>query len=115
MAYDEGLASRVREALAERAEFDEKKMFGGLALMVNTHMACGVMSQGLMIRVGAAGYQAALDDGAHELKMGERVMGGMVIVTHEQLADPTILDKWISKAVDFALADPPKPHKKPST
>lgn len=112
MAYDEGLASRVREALGERVEFDEKKMFGGLALMVNTHMACGVMSQGLMIRVGAEGYQAALADGGSELKMGERTMGGMVIVTPEQLSDPATFDRWITKAVDFALADPPKPPKK---
>ena len=50
MAYDEALAERVRAAVGERASYDELKMFGGLGLMVNTHMACGVMSVG---RVGA--------------------------------------------------------------
>ena len=41
MASDEVLAARVRDALAERTEFTEKAMFGGLASLVNTHMACG--------------------------------------------------------------------------
>jgi TfoX/Sxy family transcriptional regulator of competence genes len=113
MAYDEELATRVREAVAERVECTEKKMFGGLAFMINTHMACGLMSQGLMVRVGSAGYQAALEQGGGELRMGERTMGGMVIVSPEQLDDPAVFDRWITKAIDFALAEPPKPPKRP--
>lgn len=113
MAYDEDLATRIRVALAERVEFTEKKMFGGLALMVNTHMACGVMSQGLMVRVGTAGHEAALADGASELQMGERTMRGMVLITHDQLEDPAVFDAWVTRAINFALADPPKPPKPP--
>jgi len=45
MAYDEGLAERVREVIATRAEADEIKMFGGLCFMVNTHMAVGVTGE----------------------------------------------------------------------
>ena len=56
MAYDEVLADRVREAVAERTDFVEKKMFGGLAFMVNTHMACGLVGTDLMVRVGAANH-----------------------------------------------------------
>ncbi len=114
MAYDEELAGRVRAAVAERVEFTEKKMFGGLAFMINTHMSCGLMWEGLMVRVGSAGHQDALAQGASELRMGERTMRGMVVITPEQLEDLEVFDRWINKAIDFALADPPKPPKKPS-
>ena len=56
--------------LAPRAPFEERKMFGGLAFMVNTHMACGIVKDDLMVRVGKAGHDAALasrrkGDGLH--------------------------------------------------
>jgi hypothetical protein len=55
MAYDEQLAERVRAELDDRVAFDEKKMFGGLAFMVNTHVACGIVGSDLMVRVGKGG------------------------------------------------------------
>ena len=47
VVFDTQLADRVRTAVAERTDFEEKKMFGGLAFMVNTHMACGNYSTAL--------------------------------------------------------------------
>lgn len=41
--FDKELADRVRSALAERTDVDEKKMFGGLASVVNTHVDCGMI------------------------------------------------------------------------
>lgn len=52
MAYDETLARRARELLAALTDFDERTMFGGPVFMVNTHMACGIVGDGLMVRVG---------------------------------------------------------------
>ena len=49
MAYDEDLAGRARGLLAELTDFDERKMFGGLAFMVNTHMACGIVGDDLVV------------------------------------------------------------------
>ncbi len=51
MAYDEGLAHRVRELLEARPDASEKKMFGGLCFLVNGHMACGIVKSELMVRV----------------------------------------------------------------
>ncbi|MBN0042379.1 hypothetical protein JN535_19705 [Cellulosimicrobium cellulans] len=48
MVYSEGLAERIRAALGPRAPFDERKMFGGIAFLVNTHMALGVTRDDLM-------------------------------------------------------------------
>ena len=42
MAYDEGLAQRIREGLEERPGFSEKKMFGGLSFLLHGNMCCGV-------------------------------------------------------------------------
>jgi len=42
MAYDEGLAERVRGVLSNRSGVTEKKMFGGLCFMVSGNMCCGM-------------------------------------------------------------------------
>ncbi len=112
MAYDEVLAEQVREKVGELAPFEEKKMFGGLAFMVNTHMACGMMQDGLMIRVGTAGHEAAIADGAHEMGFTGRTMRGMVLVPNEDCQDESIVDSWVTRAVEFAQSEPPKPAKK---
>lgn len=52
MAYDEGLAQRIRDVLKNRTDVEEKKMFGGVAFMVRRHMACGVNGTELMGRSG---------------------------------------------------------------
>ncbi|WP_219996203.1 TfoX/Sxy family protein [Nocardioides humi] len=60
MAYDEELAGRLRDLLAEEPgaaghELSEKRMFGGLAFLVGGHMAVAVSGQGgLMVRIDPA-------------------------------------------------------------
>lgn len=56
MAYDEGLAQRIREHLDERRDVQEKAMFGGLAFMVRGSMTFGVIKDELMVRVGPENY-----------------------------------------------------------
>jgi len=51
MAYDEGLAARVRALLASRADVSERKMFGGLTFMVGGTMCCGVNGDELIVRL----------------------------------------------------------------
>ncbi len=111
--YDQELAARVRETLGELTGFDERSMFGGLAFMVNTHLACGVMGEDLMVRVGRDGYEAALARGALELDFTGRPMRGLVTVPGATLVDPSALESWVGTAVDVALAEPPKPARPP--
>ncbi len=113
MAYDEDLADRVRDAVSRRAAFTERKMFGGVAFMVNTHMAAGIIRDELMVRVGTAGYEAALADGGTPLTMGERTMHGVVGVDAASTADDAALRAWVDRGVDLALSEPPKPPKAP--
>ena len=108
MAYDEVLAERIRDTLAS-LDAREQKMFGGIAWMVNTHMAAAIVGDALLARVGAAGYEAALARGAQEMRMGERTMGGFVRVPGERL-DDAALNEWLGLGVEIAQSQPPKSH-----
>ena len=112
MVFDIQLADRVRSAVAERTDFEEKKMFGGLAFMVNTHMACGMVGDDLMVRVGPDRHDEARTRGATEMTFTGRPMRGMVIVPAALLTTEDDLQPWIDQAVTYARAQPPKPPKK---
>jgi hypothetical protein len=88
-----------------------RQTFGGLAFMVNTHIACGILGDDLMVRVGKAAHDAAIAWGAREMDFTGRPMRGLVIVPGETL-DDDVLAAWVSEAVAFALSEPPKPPKK---
>lgn len=114
MTYDEHLADRIRaavEAAAGPAGCREIKMFGGLCWTVNTHMAVGAAGDDLMVHVGKEGVDAALENGARPATMGERTMGGVVLIAPADLSDAAALDAWVGPAVERALAKPPKKAK----
>ena len=112
MAYDEGLAERVRAELTSVEDVDERRMFGGLAFMVNTHMACGVLGDDLMVRVGKAAHDDAIARGGREMDFTGRPMRGLVMVPGEAL-DDDVLASWVAEAAAFAQSEPPKPPKTP--
>lgn len=116
MTYDEGLAGRIRaavDAAAGPAGFREITMFGGLCWTVNTHMAVGTGDDDLMVHVGTDGVDEALERGARPATMGERTMGGIVLVRAADLPDAESLEAWVGPAVERALAKPPKKPKPP--
>src|SRR5690606_39080315 len=90
--------------------FREITMFGGLCWTVNTHMAVGTGDDDLMVHVGADGVDAALARGARRATMGERTMGGVVLVSADDLPDAAAMESWVRPAVERALARPPKPR-----
>jgi TfoX/Sxy family transcriptional regulator of competence genes len=49
MAFNEHLAERIREALREVPDLREQRMFGGLAFLVDGHMARGIVGDELMV------------------------------------------------------------------
>jgi hypothetical protein len=115
MTYDEDLAYRIRlmvDAAAGPAGYREIKMFGGLCWTVNTHMAVGAGDDDLMVYVGRDGLDEALKNGARPATMGERTMGGVVLVAATDIADTDSLEGWVGPAVARALAKPPKRSKK---
>src|ERR671919_769837 len=109
MAYDEVLADRVRGVLLENGQFDERKMFGGIAFMVKGHMCCGVINEDLMLRLGPDGAAKALDD-AHVRPMDftGRPMKGYVYIAKEGVRTEAKLRKRIQAALDFVAILPAK-------
>jgi TfoX N-terminal domain len=84
MAYDETLADRIRTALHGRDDVEERKMFGGITFMVAGRMACGVIHDDLMVKVGAEGHPDALAE-PHTRPMdfrGDPRRAGRVDVDH---------------------------------
>lgn len=109
MAYDEGLAERLREVLNEQAGVTEKKMFGGLAFLCQGHMFCGIASEDLMVRVGAEGYeQALLEPHTRAMDFTGRPMKGYVYVEPEGFEADEGLESWAKRGLAFVLTLPPK-------
>ena len=109
MAYDEDLANRTRAVLAAREGFREQKMFGGIAFMLKGNMACGVLGDGLLVRLGPDGADAALDE-AHTrvFDMTGRPMRGFVHVESAGIEDDAGLRAWVERGAKFAESLPPK-------
>ena len=109
MAYDEALAQRVLDIVAARDDVSDRRMFGGWALMLSGHMACGVIGDELLARVGREDYEDALDlPHARIMDMGERPMTGFVIVGRAGIDDDAGLRSWVERGVAFVDTLPPK-------
>ncbi|GAA2636098.1 TfoX/Sxy family protein [Streptomyces vastus] len=109
MAYDEGLAERIREHLGADPGITEKRMFGGLAFMYRGNMAVGVSDDDLMVRVGPDATDAALArPGTRVFDMTGRPMRGWILVAASALAEDEALGAWIDEGYAFAAGLPPK-------
>ena len=109
MAYDEGLATRVREALTTAVGVTEKKMFGGVGFMLGGNMACGVLGDELVVRVGPEAYSTALArPAARPFDFTGRPMAGWVLVGSEGIAEDHELEDWVAAGVAFAGTLPAK-------
>lgn len=109
MAYDEGVAQRLREVLAERHDIVEKKMFGGIAFMLSGNMCCGVINDTLMARVGPEQYPAALKEThAREMDFTRKPLKGFIYVAPEGFDDDEDLQVWVDRCLNFAGSLPPK-------
>lgn len=109
MAFDEGLADRIRDVVADRLDVTEKRMFGGLAFLVNGNMAVGVHHDDLMVRLPAEEHEAALGEpGARVFDMTGRPMKGWLVVDAAALAEDDDLRRWVGRGVAFACTFPPK-------
>ena len=109
MTYDDGLAHRVLEAVASRSAVTEKEMFGGLGLLVEGNMCCGVIDDSLVARVGPAAYEDALEvPHARPFDFTGRAMRGWVYVDPPGLSSDAALAEWVDRALSFVETLPPK-------
>jgi hypothetical protein len=109
MAFDEGLAQRIRDCLHRRRGIVERKMFGGLAFMANGHMFVGVTGEVLMARVGPDEYEQALKKpNVREMDFTGKPMKGYVYVDAAGLKSDPDLQYWVNACLRFVASMPPK-------
>jgi TfoX/Sxy family transcriptional regulator of competence genes len=109
MAYDEHLAERVRAVIGDDPRLSERKMFGGLCLMIDRNMCVGIVGDELMVRVGADGYEDALaQPHTREMDFTGRPMRTMVFVTPTGIARDIDLEHWVDRGLEYAGSLPPK-------
>ncbi len=110
MAYDEDLANRLRELLADEAAVTEKKMFGGLAFLVNGHMCVAASGQGgLLARVDPGDTEAAVArPHASRMEMRGRTMDGWIRVDDEGIRRMPDLRAWVQRSLAYVKSLPPK-------
>jgi len=109
MAYNTELAERIRELLAGKTGLTEKKMFGGIAFMLNGNMACGVSGDDLMVRVGPDGHEAALArPHVRVFDLTGKPSIGWVLVGPGGIANDSDLRLWVEKGIAYAASLPIK-------
>jgi TfoX/Sxy family transcriptional regulator of competence genes len=110
MAYDQDLADRIREHVGGESGGHEQRMFGGLAFLINGHMAIAASSQGgILVRVDPAESDELVGSTEAEVAiMGGRTMRGWLRVAPEQVGTEAELATWVQRGVSYARSLPAK-------
>ncbi len=109
MAYDEAVAHRVRKVLQSRKDITERKMFGGIAFLLNGNMCCGVIGSDLVLRLGEDGAAQALKERhTSEMDFTGKPLKSMVYVCPAGYRSDADLRTWVKRAVDHVKSLPAK-------
>ncbi len=109
MAFDTKLADRIRERLGKRKGMTEKKMFGGMAFLLNGNMCCGVHGDDMIVRLDPAETDEALSKRhTRVFDLTGRPMKGWILVESKGLGSAGMLDEWIGVATKYAGSLPAK-------
>ena len=110
MAYDEDLANRIRALIASERGVEEKRMFGGLAFLVNGHMSVAASGRGgVMVRVPPDETEALLTrEHVEPMVMAGRETRGWLRVADQGVRTKRQLESWVTRGVEYAKGLPPK-------
>jgi TfoX/Sxy family transcriptional regulator of competence genes len=114
MAYDEDLADRIRELLASQPGVTETRMFGGLAFLIDGHLAIGASGQGgALVRVDPATSEKLTASGKAQVAvMRGRPAPGWLRIGSADLRTTRQLSRWVELASTYTRSLPPKPRKR---
>jgi len=110
VAYDEDLANRIRELVLTEQGVTEKRMFGGLAFLIDGNMSVSASGQGgLLLRVDPAETDKLVSKPhAHPFEMRGRVMQGWLRVDPDGLRTKRQLERWVTRGIAYARSLPSK-------
>jgi TfoX/Sxy family transcriptional regulator of competence genes len=102
MAYNENIATRIRERLVDLHKLEEKEMMGGIAFMVNEKMCVGVIKDEMMCRIDPDLYEGVLEKrGCRPMDFTGRPMKGWIMIDDEGMKTRKDFDYWIELALDY--------------
>jgi hypothetical protein len=109
VAYDEGLAERIRGILADEHGLTEKRMFGGLAFMVRGHMCVGIVKEELMVRVDPTRHETEIKrPHARQMDFTGRPMRGFLFVGTDGYEADADLESWVRQSLAYVSGLPAK-------
>jgi TfoX/Sxy family transcriptional regulator of competence genes len=109
MAYNEKLSQRIKRLLQETRGIENKKMFGGIGFLLHGNMACGILNDYLIIRVGPDGYEDALAlPHTRKFDITGRAMKGWIMVAKDGCSSDEELSVWVGRGLAFAASLPKK-------
>ena len=109
MPYDEPLADRTRDAIGPRKGVTEKRMFGGVAFLLDDKMFCGIANDDLMVRVGPENHAASLGrPHVRPMDFTGRPMNGYVYVGPKGTKTTEAVRTWVELGVAFVATVPAK-------
>lgn len=112
LVYSEMLAGKIRIAIAGQKGWTEKKMFGGMAFMLDGKMCCGVVDNDLLVRVGAERYDEALRlPNSRPMDFTGRPMKGFIYVNASGWSKEASLKKWLEMGTNYVSKLPKKKTK----
>lgn len=117
MAHDPLFEQRIAEALkAQGAKAEPKKMFGGVAFMVNGNMSVGITNKGdFMVRFDGDRHEEILKwPGAKPMTFGKAGMKGFLFVDADAVSTKASLDRWVKLSLAHVTALPKKAAKAPA-
>jgi TfoX/Sxy family transcriptional regulator of competence genes len=102
MAYNENLANRIRERLADLPNIEEKEMMGGLTFMYNSKMCVGIIKDELMCRIDPDLHETAVEKlGCRTMDFTNRPMIGYVLIDETGMSSKKDFDYWIDLSLAF--------------
>lgn len=102
MAYNEKLADRIRERLADIPRIEEKEMMGGLTFMVNDKMCVGIIKDEMMCRIDPDLHDIAVEmTGCRTMDFTRRPMRGYILIEDTGMKTKEEFDYWINLALEF--------------
>jgi TfoX/Sxy family transcriptional regulator of competence genes len=109
MAYSKSLAARIRQTLAQRRGVSEKRMFGGVAFLLNGNMLVGVWQDSLIARLGPeVGERALRQPFVRPFDVTGRPMKGWVMIEPDGMDTDVELTEWIDQVLAFVTTLPAK-------
>jgi TfoX/Sxy family transcriptional regulator of competence genes len=108
MAYNQELEKRINVITSQWPGIVSKKMFGGVCVLLNGNMVCGVYKNDLILRIGTDAHQFAMQKPCVKpFDITGKPMKGWILVEPAGYSGSQ-LDEWVDLAHHFALSLPPK-------